>query len=115
MGSVRVRKRCTKPKGFVLLLSLLLLVSVAFPGVGAGEEEAGQEERTVRNIEPSPSLTEMEKGSGWSYNGDYIFAISRTLRDSGLATAAKVPLFIPSVVLDTALLPIALIAGFFGN
>jgi len=88
---------------------------VCWPGLSAGQEEEQNREGYVRNIQSSPPLAEMEKGPGWSYNADYIFAISRSLRDSSLPVAAKVPLFLPTVVLDTALLPISLVAGFFGD
>ena len=115
MGPVRARKRQAKVMGCAVLLSLfLLLPAVLHVGVQA-EEGTGGEEEYVRKIDEGPSLAEMEKGPGWSYNADYIYAISRALRDSSLPAAAKVPLFIPSIVLDTGLLPFSLIAGLFGD
>ncbi len=80
-----------------------------------GQEEGGQEEGYVRTVDSSPSLAETEKGPGWSYNTDYLFAISRAVRDSDIAPAGKVPLFIPAIILDVALSPFALIAGLFGD
>ena len=100
--------------GFVLSLILALTVA-SWPGASAAQEEEKNQEGYVRKIESSPPLADTERGPGWSYNTDYVFAISRNLRDSSLATAAKVPLFLPTVILDAALLPISLIAGFFGD
>ena len=47
------------------------------------------------------------------YTDDYFFALSRGLGDSSLHPAAKAPLFLLTVPLDLALVPIAAVAGFF--
>ncbi len=78
-------------------------------------DETEREEDYVRNVESSTSLAETERGPGWSYNPDYLFAISRAVRDSSVHPAGKVVLFIPAIPLDLALSPFAAIAGLFGN
>lgn len=98
----------------VWLLVAALLALIACPEQALAAGESGKE-GYVQNVPSTPPLSETERGEGWSYNTDYIYSISRALRDSSLPPAAKVPLFIPSIPLDTALLPIALIAGLFGN
>ena len=58
---------------------------------------------------PSPQPEE----SSW-YNGEYLFAMTRGVRDSTIHPAGQVPLFLFTIPLDTALLPFAAIAGLFG-
>lgn len=50
---------------------------------------------------------------GW-YNSSYIFALTRSLAASTIHPAAKAPLFLFTVPLDLAFLPVATIGGFFG-
>ncbi len=105
------------PFGRLLLAGLLVcatLTAAGLPGQSFGDE-AGKEAGYVRNVDSSPSLAETEKGSGWSYNSDYLFAISRAIRDSSMHPAGKVVLFIPAIPLDIALSPFAAIAGLFGD
>ena len=47
------------------------------------------------------------------YSTDYLFAITRSVSESTLVPAAKVPLYLFTVPLDVAFLPIEAIAGFF--
>ena len=47
------------------------------------------------------------------YTTDYLFALTRAVTSSTLVPAARVPLFVFSVPLDLAFLPIEAIAGFF--
>ena len=47
------------------------------------------------------------------YTTDYLFAITRSVTSSALVPAARVPLFLFTVPLDVAFLPIEAIAGFF--
>ena len=103
--------------GRALLVALLVGSMLTGPALlGASyAEEAQKEEGYVRNVDSSPSLAETEKGPGWSYNPDYLFAISRAVRDSSVHPAGKVFLFIPSIPLDIVLAPFAAIAGLFGD
>jgi hypothetical protein len=78
-------------------------------------DEGEKQESYVRPVDSSPSLAETEKGPGWSYNADYLFAISRAVRDSSVHPAGKVCLFIPAIPLDIVLCPFAAIAGLFGD
>jgi hypothetical protein len=47
------------------------------------------------------------------YTTDYLFAITRSVTDSTLVPAAKVPLLLFTVPFDIVFLPIEAIAGFF--
>jgi len=50
------------------------------------------------------------------YTTEYMFATTRSLANSALAPAARAPLFLFTIPIDAALLPIAAIAGFWpGN
>jgi hypothetical protein len=97
-----------------LLLIAFLLVPLGSPGTVLGQEASG-EESYVRKVDSPPPLADSEKGPGWKYNTAYIYAVTKALRDSRMHDAAKVPLFLGSIVVDTVLLPIALIAGLAGE
>lgn len=99
------------------LFLVFLIGSVSCPVFAAEHEEEGAPQQTrVRNV-PSegPALGETGQEPGWSYNSDYIFAVSRALRDSTLPPAGKVPLFVLTIPLDTVLLPFSLLAGLLGE
>lgn len=64
-----------------------------------------------RDLEPRYKPVPPEPES--SYNSSYIFALTRGVSDSTMHAAAKVPLFLLTVPLDLAFLPVASIAGFF--
>jgi hypothetical protein len=69
----------------------------------------------VRTVDSPPPLSETERGPGWRYNSDYLFAISRAVRDSTVPPAGKVFLFVPAIPLDIVMSPFAAIAGLFGD
>ena len=111
------KKICRYGTGFcfpILLAICMLFLSVPFVD-GPGEAYANGNDDHVTRIDSPPPLGDMEKAPGWTYNTAYIYAISRAVRDSGMHDAGKVPLFVPSLILDTVLLPIALIAGLVGE
>ncbi len=114
---MNIPPRMGKHVGRSLLVALL--VGSMLTGTGllgtCFADEAEKEESYIRNVDSSPSLAETEKGPGWSYNPDYLFAISRAVRDSSVHPAGKVFLFIPAVPLDIVLSPFAAIAGLFGD
>ena len=115
---MNIPHRMAKHVGRSLLV--VLLVGSMLPGTGllgsAFAEEGEKKESYIRPVDDSsPSLAETERGSGWSYNSDYLFAISRAVRDSRVHPAGKVFLFIPAVPLDIVLSPFAAIAGLFGD
>ncbi len=99
------------------LVTLCLLLSGICPEMVLGEDKEGDspDRKGLRSVDSSSPLAGSETAAGWSYNSDYVYSLSRTLRDSGLPAAAKVPLFLPSLILDTGLLPISLIAGLLGD
>ena len=115
---VTIAREGTAMRCFMMCLFILcLFLSITSPGLAQAEEkeEISPDSSQVRIVDSSPPLADSEAVPGWSYNSDYIYSLSRTLRDSGLPTAGKVPLFVPSLILDTAFLPISLIAGLLGD
>ena len=90
------------------LLALLLGVVLAvapLPGIEqAGPGIAGA------TLEAPPKPPPPEKPG---YNPEYLFATTRTVAYSTLPTALKTPLFVLTIPVDLALLPVAAIAGLF--
>ncbi len=71
-----------------------------------------------RTIESGPSIAAMEKESGaadWSYNTEYLFGLSKHVRDSSMPSGAKEIVFVFAFLVDIPLLPFAAIAGLFGE
>lgn len=96
---------------------VFLVGSIPCPAFAAEQQENGALQQTRVRAVPSegPALGETGQEPGWSYNSDYIFAVSRALRDSTLPPAGKVPLFVLTIPLDTVLLPFSLLAGLLGE
>jgi hypothetical protein len=87
-----------------LVCGVLLIALTAASPILAADEDSG----TLRpTYEPRPPP---EKDV---YTTDYLFGITRAVSESTLVPAAQIPLFIFSVPLDIAFLPIEAIAGFF--
>ncbi len=63
------------------------------------------------STDPARSKAEIE---AWHYNSDYLFGLSRGTANSALLPAFKPFVFLVTVPLDLALLPIAAIGGLFG-
>jgi hypothetical protein len=114
-------KQCEEPRTWtrnlirtaILAVLVLALFSAGAVPAMAQDEEGG--ESYVRTVDSAPSIAEMEKGEGWSYNGEYIYALTRGVRDSSMPAGAKVVVFVPSFLVDTVFLPVALIFGLFGG
>lgn len=87
-----------------LVLITLAIASPVLAADDADEEESG---RLRPTYEPRPPP---EKDV---YTTDYLFAITRAVSESTLVPAAQVPLYILTVPLDIAFLPMEAIAGFF--
>ena len=100
--------------GLVSLLVFNMFFYAVLPSTVFGDAPSSEREDNLNRINSGPSLMELEEEPGWSYNSDYLFALTRAVRDAGLHDAAKVPLFIPSIIFDAGLLPFALLAGLFG-
>jgi hypothetical protein len=94
-----------------------LVVFSMLAGTGlVGASFAGEGKKSyVRTVDSPPPLSETEQEPGWRYNTDYLFAISRAVRDSTVPPAGKVFLFVPSIPLDIVMSPFAAIAGLFGD
>jgi len=114
---MNIPRKMGRPVGRFFVLALLvvsMLTGTGLLGRSFGEEE-GKREGYVRTVDSPRPLAETEKGPGWSYNSDYLFAVSKAVRDSSVPPAGKVFLFIPAVPVDIVLLPFAAIAGLFGD
>jgi hypothetical protein len=70
------------------------------------------EEPAEGKLEPRYKPREPEEKS--SYNGSYVFGMTRGVADSTIHPAVKAPLFLFTIPLDIVLLPFAAIGGAFG-
>ena len=103
---------------------LIALWSIAWPSAAAALRSEGD---AVRGGTVAASLVRVdvhassdparsrEEREAWEYNSDYLFGLSRSVANSFLEPAVKPFLFIVTVPLDIALLPIAAIGGLFGR
>ena len=100
--------------GTVLLAGLLL--SGAGPSAAADTADPLVVAQTqgTRDGDLEPRYQSREPESPDAYNNDYLFAMTRGVRDAAIAPAGKVPLYVLTIPLDIALLPFALIGGLFG-
>lgn len=96
---------------FLLALTPSNAVSAAAGDGGDATVVAQAGGTEPRDLEPRYKPVPPEPES--SYNSSYIFALTRGVSDSTMHAAAKVPLFLLTVPLDLAFLPVATIAGFF--
>jgi hypothetical protein len=99
----------------VILLFMALLQANLW---AAQSEESALEKSGTRTVESGPSLSSMEKESGsggWSYNSEYIFGISKAVRDSSMPPGAKVVVAVFTLPLDVVLLPFAALLGLLGE
>jgi len=95
----------TDPAQDAAAIAVLAHHAAAAPVFTQVERHDGDLEPRYQPREPQPEP---------AYDSSYFFALSRTLADSTLVPAAKAPLFLLTIPIDVALLPIALIGGFFG-
>jgi len=87
---------------------LLLALIAASPALADNADDEGDDPGRLRpTYEPRPPP---EKDV---YTTDYLFGITRAVSESTLVPAAQIPLFILTVPLDIAFLPMEAIAGFF--
>jgi hypothetical protein len=84
---------------------LLLVLIVPLAAAADGDSGTLKPSYEPRPVEPKPI-----------YSTVYLFAITRAVASSTLVPAACVPLYVLTIPLDVAFLPIELIAGFIpGN
>lgn len=106
-----------RPVAFVCVW--LYCVAALPVSLWAGETEEGAPAGSgTRTIESGPSLSSMEKegdSGGWSYNTEYLFGLSKHVRDSSMPNGAKEVVFVFAFIVDIPLLPFAAIAGLFGE
>ena len=91
-----------------LVRGVLLLIALTAASPILADEGTDEGSGTLKpSYEPRPAP---EKDV---YTTDYLFAITRAVSESTLVPAAQVPLYILTVPLDIAFLPMEAIAGFF--
>ncbi|HYD50726.1 MAG TPA: hypothetical protein VEB21_20385 [Terriglobales bacterium] len=96
-----------------LALALALLASSFSPAfAGPALAEPMVVAQGERRGELSPRYHPEERHQS-SYNDEYVFALTRSVSNSTMHPAAKVPLFLFTVPLDIAVFPIEVLAGFF--
>jgi hypothetical protein len=110
--------RSLRAKQWQIALTAFVLFAAANGAAASSEavpqtfelaQAGGTEPRDLEpRYHPEPPVEE-----GW-YNSSYIFAVTRSVADSTLVPAAKVPLYLLTVPVDLVLLPFATIGGFFG-
>ena len=95
---IRVLRLCA-------IQAALLLALVSPHTAGAQDDpESGRLEPTYQPRPPPEKEV---------YTTDYLFGITRAVSESTLVPAAQIPLYIFTIPLDIAFLPIELVAGFF--
>jgi|YNPNPStandDraft_1061719.scaffolds.fasta_scaffold12342_8 hypothetical protein len=104
----------------VALVCVSLYCVAAFPVPVRADrtEESAPPGSGTRTIESGPSLSSMEReggSEGWSYNTEYLFGLSKHVRDSSMPSGAKEVVFVFAFLVDIPLLPFAAIAGLFGE
>jgi len=108
----------------LLGLSLVVIGGEAAPASAEAEsapivlaQDGGTEPRELEPAyEPPPpgKPGPYNEQEGPGYNSDYLFGITRSVANSTIVPAGKVPLFLLTVPLDIVFLPFAAIGGFFG-
>lgn len=106
---------------------LLILAGGSFQASQVSAAEAGDPtaaevtDTQADDAEVSQESTRLEpryqprepKEKSW-YNGSYIFGMTRSVANTTIIPAGKVPLFFLTVPLDIVFLPFAMIGGLFG-
>jgi hypothetical protein len=114
-----MKKVCANHWRAALAVAFLLVAAVSATPAGAASDTSPQTIELAqaggtepRDLEPRYHPAPPEEKS-W-YNSSYIFAVTRSVADSTLVPAAKVPLYLLTVPVDLVLLPFATIGGLFG-
>ena len=91
---------------WVMMSSFVIAVLAAAPPALAAEggEDSGTLEPTHKPMPPPEKKT---------YTTDYLFAITRSVTNSTIVPAGRVPLYFLTIPCDIVFLPIEAIAGFF--
>jgi hypothetical protein len=122
----------------VTCCALAMLVGGAPPALAdevdaPGEEIAGPAETAPEEAETAQPMAETHPTApvdrdpseeaiadwngrrGWSYGTDYLFPLSRGMREAGIPRGARIPLYLFTVPLDVVQLPLGAIAGLYGS
>ena len=74
---------------------------------------------SLRKDFPRPSdnlaLEQWRAGRGWRYNPDYLFGVTRGLRDQDISPWCEGAAWVVTVPFDIANLPFTVLAGLFGD
>jgi len=63
----------------------------------------------------NPALEQWRDGRGWRYNTEYIFGVTRGLKDQSIPPLCEGVAWIVTVPFDIANLPFTALAGLFGD
>ena len=63
----------------------------------------------------NPALEQWRDGRGWRYNTEYIFGVTRGLKDQNIPPFCEGAAWIVTVPFDIANLPFTVLAGLFGD
>jgi hypothetical protein len=100
-------------KGLVFL-AMLGALAVAPPAV-----RADMSDESLRKDYPKPSdnpaLEQWRDGRGWRYSTEYIFGVTRGLKDQNIPPMCERAAWIVTVPFDIANLPFTALAGLFGD
>ena len=106
-----------RASSLVLVALLPLLALGAAPAIANHHEANEPTTQSGRGSDESRPLTATFEPTpapeNQVYSGRYFFAMTRGVADSALHPAVQAPLFLLTVPIDIALVPMALVAGFF--
>ena len=105
-----------KTQTFSILLSLVVAWSgFALPAhVSASEGTVIAQAQGTQDGQLKPRYEPTPPEDPGAYDNEYVFAMTRGVANAAIAPYGKVPLYVLSLPIDLALLPFAVIGGFFG-
>ena len=102
-----------------LAIGLAFLVMVAALSLAPPPAGADMIDAPLRKDFPKPSdnpaLQQWRDGRVWRYNTEYIFGVTRGLKDQNIPPWCEGTAWIVTVPLDIANLPFTALAGLFGD
>lgn len=106
-----MRSKFAKGSAFLAIISAFALA----PALA----RADRSDEPLRNDFPKPSdnpaLVQWRDARTWRYNTEYLFGVTRGLRDQGIPLWCEGAAWVVTVPLDLTNLPFATLAGLFGD
>jgi hypothetical protein len=105
--------------GSRLAMGLAFLVMVGALALAPLPARAGTSDETLRKDFPkpddNPALEQWRNERVWRYNTEYIFGVTRGLKNENIPTMCERAAWIVTVPFDIANLPFTALAGLFGD